>query len=186
MSKNIRRSKKTTTPAQSMPIVNADTAAVDIGATEMFACVPDDRDATPIRRFGAFTEDLLALSAWFSACHIKTVALESTGVYWIPLYQILEDAGFEVYLSNARSLKNVSGRKSDVGDSQWLQFLHSVGLVRTSFRPSQQVCAVRSILRHRCSLIEQASMQIQHIQKALVQMNLQIHHVISDLMGVTG
>lgn len=169
-----------------MPVINPDTAAVDIGSTEMFACVPENRDPQPIRRFGAFTEDLYALSAWFKGCGIKTVALESTGVYWIPLYQILESAGFEVYLSNARALKNVSGRKTDVGDSQWLQFLHSIGLIRTSFRPPQQVCAVRSILRHRDSLIEQASMHTQHIQKALVQMNLQIHHVISDIMGVTG
>jgi len=112
--------------------------------------------------------------------------MESTGVYWIPLFQILEGQGFTVYLVNARYVKNVPGRKSDVSDCQWLQYLHSVGLLRGSFRPEQAVCTVRSILRHRDSLVEMASSHVQHMQKALDQMNLQLHHVISDITGVTG
>jgi transposase len=114
------------------------------------------------------------------------VVMESTGVYWIPLFQILEARGLQVFLVNARHVKNVPGRKSDVSDCQWLQYLHSVGLLRGSFRPEQAVCTVRSILRHRDSLVQMASSHVQHMQKALDQMNLQLHHVISDITGVTG
>jgi transposase len=117
---------------------------------------------------------------------VKTVAMESTGVYWIPLFQILEDRGFEVCLVNARHVKNVPGRRTDVSDCQWLQFLHSVGLLRASYRPEQEVCAVRSLLRHRESLVQMAATHVHHIQKALDQMNLQLHHVISDTTGQTG
>ena len=120
------------------------------------------------------------------ACGIKTVAMESTGVYWIPLFQILEERGFEVCLVNARHVKNVPGRRTDVCDCQWLQFLHSVGLLRASYRPAQEVCAIRSLLRHRESLVQMAATHVNHMQKALDQMNLQLHHVISDIMGQTG
>ncbi len=139
-----------------------------------------------MRCFSTFTEDLHAAADWLKACHIETVAMESTGVYWIPLFQILEARGFQVFLVNAHHVKNVPGRKSDVSDCQWLQYLHSVGLLRASFRPEQAVCTVRSILRHRDGLVQMASSHVQHMQKALDQMNLQLHHVISDITGLTG
>jgi transposase len=148
--------------------------------------VPPDRDGEPIRSFPTFTEDLHRIGDWLKQCGIETVAMESTGVYWIPLFQILERRGFEVCLVNARYYQNVPGRRTDVSDCQWLQYLHSVGLLRSSFRPAQQVCALRTLLRHRESLIETASEQVLRLQKALDQMNLQIHHVISDITGLTG
>ena len=166
--------------------LNPNAAGVDIGATEIYIAVPADRDPQAVRCFATFTEDLHAAANWLQACHIETVAMESTGVYWIPLFQILEARGFKVFLVNAHHVKNVPGRKSDVSDCQWLQYLHSVGLLRGSFRPEQAVCTVRSILRHRDSLVQMASTHVQHMQKALDQMNLQLHHVISDITGVTG
>jgi len=159
---------------------------VDVGARQIFAAVPGDRDPEPVRCFDTFTPDLEALADWLEGCGIRTVAMESTGVYWIPLFQILERRGIEPCLVNARHVKNVPGRKSDVADCQWLQFLHSVGLLRNSFRPDQEICAIRSLWRHRDNLIQMASVHLQHMQKALDQMNLQIHHVISDIAGVTG
>jgi transposase len=161
-------------------------AGVDIGATEAFVAVPPDRDPQPIRSFAAFTADLHRLADWLRECNIDTVAMESTGVYWIPLFQILESRGFRVCLVNARHAKHVPGRKTDVSDSQWLQHLHSVGLLRASFRPPQVICTVRSVVRHRESLIQAAAVHIQHVQKALDQMNLRLHHVISDITGLTG
>src|SRR6266852_2772208 len=166
--------------------LNPNAAGVDIGATEIYIAVSADRDPQPVRHFSTFTEDLHAAAAWLKACQIETVAMESTGVYWIPFFQILEARGFRVLLVNARHVKNVPGRKSDVSDCQWLQYLHSVGLLNGSFRPAQAVCTVRSILRHRNDLVQIASSHIQHMQKALDQMNLQLHHVISDLTGLTG
>ena len=166
--------------------LNLNAAGVDIGATEIYIAVPGDRDPQPVRCFPTFTEDLHAAADWLKACHIETVAMESTGVYWIPLFQILEARGFQVLLVNAHHVKNVPGRKSDVSDCQWLQYLHSVGLLRGSFRPEQAVCTVRSILRHRDGLVQMASSHVQHMQKALDQMNLQLHHVISDITGRTG
>jgi transposase len=174
------------TGASVLSCLNLNAAGVDIGATEIYVAVPGDRDPQPVRCFPTFTEDLHAAAAWLKACHIETVAMESTGVYWIPLFQILEARGFKVFLVNARYVKNVPGRKSDVSDCQWLQYLHSVGLLRGSFRPEQAVCSVRSILRHRDSLVQMASSHVQHMQKALDQMNLQLHHVISDITGMTG
>jgi transposase len=138
------------------------------------------------RCFETFTPDLIALADWLRACRIRTVAMESTGVFWIPLFQILEDRGLEVCLVNARHVKNVPGRKTDVLDSQWLQYLHSVGLRHASFRPQQAVCALRALLRHRDRLVQMSSQHIQHVQKALSQMNVQLHHVISDIPGATG
>src|SRR5947209_10006464 len=157
-----------------------DAAGVDIGATEIYVAVPPDRDPEPVRMFASFTEDLNALADWLQQCGIGTVAMESTGVYWIPLMQILETRGLVVYLVNAKHVKNVPGRRTDVSDCQWLQYLHSVGLLRASHRPTQTICAVRSIWRHRESLVQMAAVHIQHMQKALDQMNLQLHHVISD------
>ena len=139
-----------------------------------------------MRSFGCFTADLYAMADWLGGCGIKTVAMESTGVYWIALYQILEDRGFEVKLVNARQVRNVPGRKTDVQDCQWLQRLHSYGLLSGSFRPEAQVCVLRSYLRQRDNLIRYASAHIQHMQKALTEMNLHLHKVLSDITGVTG
>ena len=161
-------------------------AGVDVGATQIYVSVPQDRDTRSVRCFATFTGDLHAAADWLQACRIDTVAMESTGVYWIPFFQLLEARGFKVFLVNARHVKNVPGRKTDVEDCQWLQYLHTVGLLRASFRPEQAVCNVRSILRHRDSLVQMASVHIQHMQKALDQMNLQLHHVISDITGLTG
>jgi len=181
-----RKNSKKKIGAPVLPYLNVNAAGVDIGATEIYIAVPVDRDAQPVRRFSTFTEDLHAAAAWLKSNHIETVAMESTGVYWIPFFQILEARGFQVFLVNAHHVKNVPGRKSDVSDCQWLQYLHSVGLLRGSFRPEQAVCTVRSILRHRNDLVQMASSHVQHMQKALEQMNLQLHHVISDITGTTG
>lgn len=166
--------------------IQANAAGIDLGATAVYAAVPADRDAESVRHFGTFTADLRALAEWLRACGITTVAMESTGVYWIPVFQILEQQGLEVCLVNARHLKNVPGRKSDVQDCQWIQYLHAVGLLRGSFRPKEEVCALRTLLRHREELVHHASAHVQHMHKALTQMNVQIHHVISDLTGQTG
>lgn len=178
--------RKSQKGAAMLPILHEDAAGIDIGATEIYVAVPVDRDGGPVRCFSTFTEELMNLADWLQKCRIRTVAMESTGVYWIPLMQILESRGLEVYLVNARYAKNVPGRKTDVSDCQWLQYLHSVGLLKASFRPGQDVCAVRSLLRHRESMVELASQHVQHRQKAFDQMNLQLHHVISDLTGTTG
>ena len=168
-----RRQKST----QNLPVIEPNAAGADVGATQIFVAVPADRDPEPVRCFDTFTTDLEALADWLEACGIRTVVMESTGVYWIPLFQILEKRGIEARLVNARHVKNVPGRKSDVADCQWLQYLHAVGLLRGSFRPNQEICALRSLWRHRDSLIQMASVHLQHMQKALDQMNLQIHHV---------
>jgi transposase len=170
----------------SLPTVRANAGGIDVGATVMYAAVPPDRAAPSVRKFATFTEDLHALADWLVASGVVTVAMESTGVYWIPLFQILEDRGIEVCLVNARHVKNVPGRKTDVQDCQWLQFLHAVGLLRASFRPPQAICAVRTIRRHRDNQVLFASEHVQHIQKALTQMNLQLHNVISNIVGATG
>lgn len=169
-----------------LPVMRPDAAGIDIGATEIFVAVPADRAAENVRSFPTFTQDLYAAAEWLRQCGVKTVAMESTGVYWIPLFQILEERDFEVCLVNARHVKNVPGRRTDVSDCQWLQFLHSVGLLRASYRPEQEICAIRSLLRHRESLVQMAATHVNHMQKALDQMNLQLHHVISDIVGQTG
>jgi transposase len=161
-------------------------AGIDIGATEVFVAVPADRDTESVRSFPTFTQDLYELADWLQRCRVDTVAMESTSVYWIPLFQILEARGIEVHLVNAQQVHHVPGRKSDVLDCQWLQYLHSVGLLRASFRPEQAVCEIRSLMRHRENLVQMACVHVQHMHKSLDQMNLQIHHVISDITGVTG
>ena len=181
-----KRSEGTRTSNGMLPVMRPDAAGIDIGATEIYVAVPADRSSENVRSFPTFTQDLYALAEWLKQCGIKTVAMESTGVYWIPLFQILEERGFGVCLVNARHVKNVPGRRTDVSDCQWLQFLHSVGLLRASYRPEQEVCAVRSLLRHRESLVQMAATHVNHMQKALDQMNLQLHHVISDITGQTG
>jgi transposase len=169
-----------------LPLIRANAAGVDIGATEIFVAIPPSQDCVNVRSFATFTQDLYELASWLKQSGVETVAMESTGVYWIPLFQILEEKGFEVYLVNARHVKNVPGRRTDVLDCQWLQFLHSVGLLRSSFRPEQAVCAIRSLLRHRQSLVEMSSSHVNQMQKSLDQMNIQLHHVISDITGKTG
>jgi transposase len=169
-----------------LPVLHADAAGVDIGAEEIFVAVPAERAIDAVRSFGTFTRDLHELADWLQECHVRTVAMESTGVYWIPLYQILETRGFEVFLVNAQHVKNVPGRKSDVSDCQWIQYLHSVGLLKASFRPPDPICVIRSLWRHRESLVHMAAEHIMHMQKALSQMNLQLHHVLSDITGLSG
>lgn len=181
-----RKAQKRTKTPHTLPVIRQDAAGIDIGARLIHVAVPEGRDEEPVRTFETFTEDLLAIAEWLARVGVRTVAMESTGVYWIPLNQILEERGIEVCLVNARHVRNVPGRKSDVSDCQWLQFLHSVGLLNRSFRPAQAVCTVRTLLRHREGLIEMAASHVQHIHKALTQMNLQIHHVISDITGQTG
>ena len=181
-----RNGKKKTQKQKSLPFIQPDAAGIDIGATEIYVAVPEEGDIRPVRKFATFTEDLHRLADWLMACSIKTVAMESTGVYWIALFQILESRGLEVCLVNARHIKGVPGRKTDIQDCQWLQYLHTVGLLRGSFRPAQAVCAVRSILRHRDNQLKSASRQVLLMQKALTQMNLQLHNVISDITGVSG
>ena len=169
-----------------LPVLHPDAAGIDVGANELFVAVPADRDADPVRSFETFTQDLNALADWLQRCGVRSVAMESTSVYWIPVYQILESRGFEVYLVNAHHVKNVPGRKTDVSDCQWIQYLHSVGLLRGSFRPPGAICAIRSLWRHRASLIQMASEHVLHMQKALDQMNVQVHRVLNDITGVSG
>jgi transposase len=171
---------------RSLPVMRLNAGGIDIGATEIFVAVPADRDTDSVRSFPTFTEDLHALADWLQRCGVDTVAMESTGVYWIPLFQILEARGLEVHLVNAQHVHHVPGRKSDVLDCQWLQYLHSVGLLKASFRPEHAVCEIRSLMRHRENLVQMACVHVQHMHKSLDQMNLQIHHVISDITGVTG
>lgn len=171
---------------QDRPVLEPNAAGIDVGAREMFVAVPPGRDEHPVQVFATFTEDLERLADWLVQCGVTTVAMESTGVYWIPLYEILEQRGIRPCLVNARHMKNVPGRRTDWHECQWLQFLHSVGLLRASFRPEENICAVRTVLRHRSELVMAASQHVQHMHKALTQMNLQIHHVISDITGTTG
>jgi len=166
--------------------INRNAAGIDCGSKAHYVAVPLERDTEPVRSFKTFTADLHCLADWLEACKIKTVAMESTGVYWIPIFEILEERGFEVVLVNARHIKNVPGRKSDVLDCQWIQELHSVGLLRGSFRPAAEIASLRAYLRHREKLVQGAASHIRRMQKVLVQMNLLLHNVISDITGVTG
>lgn len=169
-----------------MPLLNVNAAGIDVGAKQHYVAVPPGRAEPSVRCFGAFTEDLHALAKWLQQCGVTTIAMESTGVYWIPLYQILESYGFAVKLVNARHVKHVPGRKSDVQDCQWLQQLESFGLLTASFRPTAQICVLRSYMRQRQMLIDYGSRHVQQMQKALTEMNIKLQHVISDLTGVTG
>ncbi len=157
----------------SLECIELNAAGIDVGATEIYVAVPPDRDPQPVRRFQTFTGDLRAMAGWLVQCRITTAAMESTGVYWIPPHEILEEAGIRVCLVNSKHVKHVPGRKSDVSDCQWLQYLHSVGLLKASFRPENQICALRSLSRHRASMVESAAVHVQHMHKALTQMNLQ-------------
>lgn len=184
--RNRRRSFKVKSLPQQFQNINVNAAGIDIGAEQHLVAVPAGRDEVAVRGFGAFTADLVALADWLGQCGVTTVAMESTGVYWIPLFELLERRGFEVKLVDARHVKNVSGRKSDVLDCQWLQQLHTYGLLAGAFRPPDEICVLRSYLRQKEMLVQASAQHIQHMQKALQQMNLLLHNVVSDITGVTG
>ena len=166
--------------------LNLNSAGIDVGATSHFVAVPADRSEQPVQEFEAFTADLYRLANWLTECGVETVAMESTGVYWIPLFGVLEERDFQVMLVDPRRIKNVPGRKSDVADCQWLQQLHTYGLLSGAFRPEEDIRRLRSYLRQRAMLVEYASHHVQHMQKALTQMNVKLQHVISDITGKTG
>ena len=166
--------------------LNTYAAGIDIGSKSHFVAVPEGVDTETVREFSTFTDDLERLADWLISCGITTVAMESTGVYWIPVFEILDSRGLEVILVNARHVKNVPGRKTDVLDCQWLQQLHTYGLLRGAFRPADQVCALRAYVRQRATLVRVSASHTQHMQKALTQMNLQLHNVVSDITGLTG
>jgi transposase len=167
-------------------VVHPNAAGVDVGNASHFVSVPPERDQTPVREFGSWTADLRRMVEWLKSCGIMTVVMQSTGVYWIAIYDVLEQAGFEVYLVNARGTKNLPGRKSDVQECQWLRKLHTYGLLRKSFRPPEQIREVRTLWRLRSRVLEDSSRSVQHIQKALTTMNVQLANAISDVSGVTG
>jgi len=157
-----------------------------VGADAHWVAVPPDRDERPVQCFGAFTADLYALAAWLRQCQIETVVMESTGIYWIALFEVLEERGFDVKLVDPHAVRQVPGRKTDVKDCQWLQELHTYGLLRGAFRPEDEVCVLRSYLRQRSMLVAMASRAVQHMQKPLEQMNLKLTEVVSDITGKTG
>jgi len=171
---------------ESLKQLNLNAAGIDIGSAEIWVCVPEDRDSSPVQRFDSFTCDLNKIASWLKTCQIDTVAMESTGVYWIPLYDFLEKEGFRVLLVNAKQVKNVPGRKSDILDCQWIQQLHTYGLLRASFRPDREIRELRDLNRHRDNLFCDRARQIQHMQKALHLMNIPLDNVISDITGKTG
>jgi transposase len=184
-----RRRKVPNTPSlpPQLAQVNLQAAGIDVGSQSHWVAVPTELSPEqPVREFGHFTQDLEALADWLVQRGVNTVAMESTGVYWISLFEVLEARGLEVLLVNARHVKNVPGRKSDVLDCQWLQQLHTFGLLRGAFRPPEQRCILRSYLRQRETLISSGSTHIQHMQKALTQMNLPLQTVVSDITGVSG
>lgn len=181
-----RRTAPPRTTASILDRVNPDAAGIDCGASEHYVAVPPDRAAPPVQSFPTFTADLLRLADGLTACRVRTVVLEATGVYWIPLFEILEMRGFAVCLVNARHVKHVQGRKSDVSDCEWLRDLHMVGLLRGSFRPPDQIVPLRAYLRHREGLVQQATQCVQRMEKALTQMNLRLGLVVTDTVGVTG
>jgi transposase len=166
--------------------INFNAAGIDIDSEEIWICVPEDRDQRPVRCFKTFTRDLNDVSKWLKKCGIDTIAMESTSFYWISLYEILEKEGFDLYLVNARHLKNVPGRKSDVNDCQWIQQLHTYGLLRPSFIPEKMIRTLRTYKRHRERLMKGRSTQVQHMQSALHEMNMKLDRVISDITGETG
>ena len=170
----------------SIKIINPDSAGIDIGATSHFVAVPAGRDTDTVKEFDCYTSDIEEMSRWLKKCNIKTIVMESTGSYWIPVFEKLDQAGFEVRLVDAHHIKNVRGRKSDVIDCQWLQQLHTHGLLSGAFRPENKIVELRSYVRQRTTLIQEAAKHIHRMQKALVQMNLHLHNAISDITGVTG
>jgi transposase len=181
------KGKKHKKPVRSLKTIQPDTAGIDLGSREHWVAGPPLNDDRPnVQRFGTTTPELLRLADWLKEQKVKTVAMESTGVYWIPLFEILDSRGFEVILANARQVSHVPGRKTDMLDCQWLQLLHACGLLRGSFRPSDDICRLRALLRERNTMIDQRSDWVRRIQKSLDQMNVCVHHAVSDITGVTG
>jgi transposase len=183
--KSSRKDRPNALPPQ-LQHVHLHAAGIDIGSDAHWVAVPPEADPKPVRKFGCFTADLQQLAAWLKQCGIQTVVMESTGVYWIPLFEVLESLGFEVWLVDPRKLKSVPGRKTDVLDCQWLQQLHTFGLLSPAFRPEEKIVVLRAYLRQRTMLVEHAAQHIQHMQKALQQMNVRLDTVVSDITGVTG
>jgi transposase len=177
---------KKTSKKSSVSVINPDAAGIDVGSTFHYVAVPEDRCEQPVRRFESFTSDIHCLSKWLKKCRIKTVAMESTGVYWVQLFLILEEYGFDVYLVNAHHVKNVAGRKTDVSDCQWLQQLHSYGLLSASFQPEGLTRSLRGYMRHRKNLTQNYATHILHMQKAFELMNIKIHNVLTDITGKSG
>jgi transposase len=188
MKNNSKKQKTQEAPSStsSLPVLFPDTAGIDIGSKSHFVAVPCERNSNPVREFSTFTADLHKMVNWLKDCKIKTIIMESTGVFWIPAFELLESNGFDVKLVNARHVKNVSAHKTDVLDCQWLQQLGTFGLIKGAFRPANTILPLRAYLRQRDMLIKNASTHILHMQKALTQMNLQLHNVISDITGATG
>jgi transposase len=182
----VPRSRKKTSQSGQLVVIHPRAAGIDIGSTFHVVAVPRELDERPVRTFRTFSGDLHQLADWLTAIGITTIAMESTGVYWIPVFEILEARGFEVLLVNARDVKHVPGRKTDVSDAQWVQQLHQHGLLRGSFRPRDGLVRLRAYLRHRERLVDYAASHIQHMQKALMQMNVQLHHAVADITGATG
>src|SRR6202162_3106663 len=171
---------------EALPPLNQNAAGIDVGNAEHYVAVPAGRDAEPVQKFGSFTADLHRMAQWLKACGIQTVAMQATGVYWIALYQILEDHGLDVNVVNAHHTKTMPGRKTDVLECQWLQKLHTFGLLNNSFQPAEEIWVLRTYMRQREKLVAGASTCTQHIQKALTEMNIQLANVISDISGMTG
>ena len=184
--KKTSRKKKKIVKMEALKQINFNAAGLDIGSAEIFVAVPEERDEQTVQKFDTFTIDLHALADWLVSCDVDTVAMESTGVYWVPIFEILEERGIEVLLVNARHIKNVTGRKTDVLDCQWIQQLHTYGLLRGSFRPSADTASLRAYIRHRNNLLRYRAAHIQHMQKALQLMNIQLTNVLSDITGATG
>ncbi len=187
---NGKRKKKAGNEQQdwkvNLEVVHPNAAGIDIGNASHYVAVPPDRDAEPVRQFACFTEALQQMAAWLKSCGIDTVAMQSTGVYWLPVYEILTEEGLQVFLVNARHTKNLPGRKTDVQECQWLLQLHTFGLLNNSFRPPEEICVLRAYWRQRAEHVASASTCIQRMQKVLTEMNVQLANVISDISGLTG
>lgn len=168
------------------PVLQPDAAGIDVSSKEHYVAVNPGRDDQPIRCFGSFTEDLYAIAGWLKKCHVNTIAMEATGIYWLSLFLVLEDAGFEVLLVNARHVKNVRGKKTDVSDAEWIRQLHSCGLLSASFQPDEFTRSLRSYMRHRKNLLQMAATHIMMMQKAMEQMNIKLQNVIADITGKSG
>jgi len=184
MAKKAKKIK--TSKGLKLQIVNPDAAGIDVSATEMQVCVPEDRDGDNNRRFGTFTCDLHYISEWLKDCGIKTVAMESTGVYWIPLFERLVADGFDVLIGNAKVIKNIGEKKTDEVDAEWIMLLHSYGLIKASFQPCNQAREIRNLVRHRDNLLQSSTKEVQHMQKYMELMNIKLVNVISDILGKSG
>ncbi len=177
---------KAANPMNGLPVIHERAASIDIGSRFHVVAVPTALTDEPVQTFQAFTADIRRMAAWLKSIGVETVVMESTGVYWAPVFEVLESAGLDVMVANARETRSVPGRKGDVNDAQWLQRLHACGLLRASFRPGRDIAALRAYLRHRERLVDYSAAHVQHMQKALTFMSLQLHHVVSDITGATG